>query len=204
MMDATIMTWVVIGIVAVLVLLVGGVGAMRAGTRRRQRHAHTTQLREHFGPEYDTVVQERGRKDGEADLRHRLAAHEDLDLQRPPPDVRDEATTQWKEIQYRFLEDPGYSVREAEHLVVTVMRERGYPVDDLESRLRVLSVDWPEVASEYRNAYETYRASEDAEAGLTDRFEAMLRYRLVFETLLERPQRESSVAGAEPPDRIPT
>ena len=201
-METSTVMWAVVGIVAVLALIVVGGIAMRLAARRRRRRMGTRRLRDHFGREYDTVVDDLGRKDGEAELRERLEAHEELDLQRLPPDLRKEATAQWKEIQYRFIEDPGYSVREAEHLVVTLMRERGYPVDDLESRIRAISVDWPTVAPEYREAYEGYRSSEDAHAGVTERYDAMQRYRRVFETLLERPQREPSVEGSEPPERV--
>lgn len=181
-------------IVAVTLLAVAAVVMLR----RRVRHR--SELRERFGPEYDNVVAELGRRKGHTELERRLADFDgELELDRIPPDDRAGYTDRWREVQYRFVETPGWAIRESEHLVVDVMRDRGLPVDDMESRVRVLSVTDPDIASLYRDAYTTYRDSEDGEDDVARLHEAFVSYREVFEALLDRPQREASVLSADPP-----
>ncbi len=112
---------------------------------------------------------------------------------------REALTEQWKEMQYRFLEDPVYSVREAEHLIVGLMRERGLPHGDFDTRVQALSVAHPELADPYRRANTTSRSAEDGDATIEAMFRAMLQYRMLFEALLERPKREDGVEGSAPP-----
>ncbi len=124
---------------------------------------------------------------------------DELDLERVSPKDRNDLTEQWKEFQFRFIEDPAYSVREAEHLVSGLMRDRGYPSDAFETRLQALSVSRPELAPLYRTANATFRATEAGDTSVEREFQAMLCYRQLFEALLERPEREPSVEGSEPP-----
>ena len=119
------------------------------------------------------------------------------------PDSREELTERWKLVQYRFLEDPAYSVRESEHLISGLMRERGFPDGGFETRVRALSMEHAELADPYREAYATFRATEDGSVTVAEMFDAMQRYRGLFEALLERPQREAGVEGSAPPAAEP-
>ncbi len=141
-----------------------------------------------------------GDRQAREELAERLRRYGELELTRLAPDRREALTERWKEIQYRFLEDPAYSVREAEHVVEVVMRERGYPSGGFDVRVCALSVKRPDVAVRYREAYAAYRSVEGGEVAVGPMFEAMVRYREVFEQLLERPERELGVEGSEPPD----
>lgn len=197
-MDLSGNEWVVIAalVAAVVLFVVGGVLSYARRSRSRRR---SDSLRRRFGDEYDVVVAQHGRKRGEAELEHRMQQFDELDLERVSPQDRNDLTEQWKEFQFRFLEDPAYSVREAEHLVSGLMRDRGFPSDDFDTRLQALSVSQPPLARLYRTANATFRATEAGETSVEREFEAMVCYRQLFEALLERPEREPSVEGSEAP-----
>ncbi len=198
-MDFSSASWIAIAAVAVVGVGVFAFVISRATARRSKRRHHTTDLRRSFGPEYDATIERHGRKDGEAQLEERTRKYEPLELDRIKPSHRDDLTNQWKDVQFRFLEDPSYSVREAEHIIDSVMRLRGYPSESFDSRVQSLSVTHPQLAQPYRAAYDTFRASEDGTASVSQLFDAMVSYRDLFETLLERPQREASIEESGPP-----
>jgi hypothetical protein len=121
------------------------------------------------------------------------------ELERVSRDVRRELTDRWREIQYRFVDDPGFSVREAEHLVEGLMRERGYPTAGFPGRVSARSVDDSELAGRYRAAYATFRSAADGDAGAPALIHALRTYRDLFEALLDRPKREPAASEAPPP-----
>lgn len=193
--DTTTIVAVAVAVAAVILLIVG---ALYWFSKRRSR---ARELKAKFGPEYDAVVADRGRRRAHSELTARLEEYDSLELDRVSPDQRGDYSDRWREIQYRFVENPGWSVRESEHLVVDVMLERGLPVDDVEARVRALSVTDPEISVQYRDAYAVFRQSEDGERDVSTLHGALIAYRSVFESLLDRPKREASVVGAEPPDQ---
>ncbi len=196
-MDFSTQTWTFLGIGVGVVVIVVVLGLL---ARRRSAHrTRTDALRRQFGDEYDATVARIGRRQGEDELEDRTRRFRDLDLGRVTPDSREAFTETWKEVQYRFLEDPVYSVAEAEHLIVNLMRERGFPHGSFDTRTRALSIANPELAEPYRTANATFRAAEDGAATIEAMFAAMLQYRMLFEALLERPKREDGVAGSAPP-----
>ncbi len=200
-MDIDTQTWVIIGIdVALAVLIAGSVLFL---TKRSARRSRSEALRRRFGGEYDVTLERLGHRLGEAELRERTRRFRDLELDRLAPETREELTEKWKELQYRFLEDPTYSVGEAEHLIAGLMRERGYPSGGFDTRVGAMSLEHPNLAQPYRDAYTVYRSVEEGTATATSMFDAMIGYRTVFEALLQRPQREDGVEGSTPPEGEP-
>jgi hypothetical protein len=198
-MDMEMRDFVILCVVTgAIVLLVAA--AVIVATKRSANKGRTAELRKRFGEEYDVTIARLGRRSGEEELRERMRRFRGMELDRLSPDAREDLTDRWKEAQYRFLEDPHYSVREAEHLVATLMRERGYPDGDFDTRVRAVSVEQPRLAEPYRAAYSTFRSAEDGNAAVNEMFEAMLGYRSLFEALIERPKREAGVKGSSPPD----
>jgi hypothetical protein len=65
------------------------------------------------------------------------------------------------------------------------MRERGYPVEDFDRRAADLSVDHPDVISNYRAAHATAIANERGRATTEDLRNALIHYRVLFAELLE-------------------
>lgn len=170
------MTWLVVVLAIVVVLVI----AVVASTQLRSRS-----LRQRFGPEYERLVDEEGdRRSAEAELRGRVKRRDTLDIIELEPAAREAYTEQWLEVQQRFIDEPEQSVAEADGLVQTVMRERGYPVDEFDERIEMMSVDHPELVDNYRTAHGIQLQSGRQEVSTDDLREAFQRYRSLFAELL--------------------
>jgi hypothetical protein len=77
------------------------------------------------------------------------------------------------------------AAREADRLITSVMRDRGYPIDGFEQRAADISVDHPQVVDDYRAAHAIAEANDRAEASTEDLRQALVHYRSLFEELLE-------------------
>src|SRR5439155_899596 len=107
----------------------------------------------------------------------------------------------WRVAQGRFVDSPSESVEEADRLVIMVLRERGYPIEDFETRAGDISVDHPGVVENYRAAHGISQANERGEAETEDLRQAMVHYRTLFEQLLGVPWDERPADRTEsPPD----
>jgi hypothetical protein len=169
--------WALIVIVAVIVLI----GVVWAAMRTRQ----TRTLKERFGPEYDRVAADAPtQREAEAELRERERRRDDLDIRPLEPSQRDRYRTRWQALQAEFVDDPAAAVGGADELIQTVMRERGYPVDDFETRASDLSVDHPVVVENYRAAHGIAVAHARGNAGTEELRLAVQHYRALFEELL--------------------
>jgi hypothetical protein len=178
-----VIVWVLI-IVAVLTAI--GVALFFAARRRRER------LQERFGPEYDRQIEVSGdRRTAESELAAREKRRSKLEIRPLDPQARDRYLSSWREVQARFVDSPETAVGEADRLVGTVMRERGYPVEDFEQREADISVDHPQVASEYRAAHGISMAQQHGRASTEDLRQALVHYRSLFQELLEARQEEA-------------
>jgi hypothetical protein len=174
-MDAWI--WIVIAVVVVLIV----VAVVAAAASRRRRH----HLQERFGSEYDRTVDGADRRrQAEQDLRDREARHDQLEL-RPLSDAsRQRYSQQWQEMQSGFVDRPQVAVADADRLITDLMRERGYPVDDFETRSDLVSVDHPDVVENYRTAHGIALRTIDGRTTTEDLRQAVVSYRALFEEML--------------------
>ncbi|HZO50540.1 MAG TPA: hypothetical protein VFB26_10375 [Gaiellaceae bacterium] len=176
--------WVVVA-VAAAVAVVAAAGAVLL-QRRRARSAH---LRERFGPEYVRAVAEApSRAAAEKELAERERRSGELDIRPLAPESRERFAQRWREVQQRFVDDPGGAVRDADRLVQAVMGERGYPTADFEQRAADLSVANPELVASYRAAHETYERQLSGKATTEELRHAVVDYRAVFDGLLAAEQ----------------
>jgi hypothetical protein len=159
-------TAVVLIIVVLLVLVALGVVLSR---RRR-----SSQLQQHFGPEYERSVAATGdRRAAETELAERRQRREEFDVRDLSTEESGRFRESWNEIQRGFVDDPRQSLRSADLLVAEIMRARGYPVDDdFDRRADDLSVDHPRVVQHYREARKVRDAdgavdTESQRTGLT-------------------------------------
>ncbi|WP_211190672.1 hypothetical protein [Actinomycetospora sp. TBRC 11914] len=174
------MTAVIIVIVVVVVLLLAGGGFALARRRRSQ------QLEEQFGPEYDRAVERSGSKsEAEKELADRRKRHAELDLRPLDPQTRERFQGDWKQIQGEFVDDPGGAVEKADSLVTTIMRERGYPVEDFDRRADDISVEHPRVVENYREARRVRDGHRNGSAGTEDLRGAVTSYRSLVDALLD-------------------
>src|SRR5438094_2676857 len=181
--------WIWVLITAALVV----VGVVAWAMYRKQR---TGRLRESFGPEYDRTVQAAGdRREAESELEARQKRREELTIRPLDPAARLRYAEAWRVVQGRFVDSPADSVRDADRLVTDVMRERGYPMDDFETRAADISVDHPNLVENYRAAHAISVSSDGGDAGTEDLRQAMVHYRTLFEELVQgeggQPMREA-------------
>ena len=175
--------WVVIAVAAAVVLIVILWSVLRV---RRSRA-----LKERFGPEYDRVAADApSKREAEAELREREERRSELHIRALTPRAADRYRAEWHEVQAEFVDDPAGAVTDADVLIQNVMRERGYPVDDFDTRAADLSVDHPSVVENYRAAHGIARAHERGKAGTEELRKAVQHYRALFEELVETPDRE--------------
>lgn len=170
--------WIVIAVAAAVVLL--GIVWSLARARR------TKQLKEGFGPEYDRVAADAPtRREAESELRSRQERREQFDIKELPPERRDHYQSRWNDVQANFVDEPDKAIARADSLIQEVMRERGYPVDDFDTRAADLSVDYPEVVDKYRAAHGIRVAQERGKASTEDMRRAVQHYRALFAELVE-------------------
>jgi hypothetical protein len=91
----------------------------------------------------------------------------------------------WNQIQLLFVEDAGRAVERADGLVVRIMRERGYPVDDFEQHVDELSPRYPKVVQHYRDAHAIAMAQVRGEADREQLRLAVQSYRALVDALLD-------------------
>jgi hypothetical protein len=86
-----------------------------------------------------------------------------------PAESRDRYVNDWDEIETKFVDSPEQAVREAEALVMSVLRERGHPLTER---------DLPD---EVQRAHKLGYTSKDRTEGMR---QAILQYRAVMERLV--------------------
>jgi hypothetical protein len=153
----------------------------------RKGRSTTAGLRQKFGPEYDRAVLAHGSRKAETKLADREKRVEKLNIRDLDPMERERFSKQWESVQSRFVDSPKGAVAEADDLVSSLMKTRGYPVSDFDQRAADISVDHPRVVENYRSAHEiALRVGKNA-ATTEDLRTAMIHYRSLFEELVQAP-----------------
>jgi hypothetical protein len=169
-------------IVVVTVIAVAAIAAMIFIVYRKRRSQH---LKQHFGPEYDRAVLQRGGSaKAEKELINREKRVHSFSIKALTPAARDRFAEEWTLIQSRFVDDPAIAVNEADSLVNRVMEARGYPMADFEQRAADVSVTYPVVVQNYRAARLIVQRYGRSEGGTEDLRQAMVHYRSLFDELL--------------------
>ena len=170
----------VIVAIAIVIVVLAALAVYAIVRSRRRKH-----LRERFGAEYDrTIDLSDSTRDAERDLAERERVREDLELRELSEAERSRYREQWDVIQATFVDRPHSAVRDADILVARVMRDRGYPVDDFEQQADLVSVDHPEIVSNYRTAHDISVRNETNGVTTEEEREAIIHYRALFDELL--------------------
>jgi len=167
-------------VILIGILIVAAIGWIFYQQRRSQ------ELRQKFGPEYQRTVEAYGDQHrAEAELAAREKRVRKLEIHPLEPNVQDRFAQQWKDVQAQFVDNPSAAVKEADRLVIAVMEARGYPIGDFEQRAADISVDHPNVVTNYRAARDIALANRQGRATTEDLRQALVHYRALFEDLLE-------------------
>ncbi|MEU4096337.1 hypothetical protein [Streptomyces sp. NPDC026673] len=142
-------------------------------------------LKQQFGPEYDRTVEGAdSRMDAERELAARTKRHDSLDIKPLQSGVRDRYAREWTSVQEEFVDRPEDAVHDADSLVASLMRERGYPTEDFDQQVKDLSVEHGRTLDHYRAAHEVNDLSTRHEATTEQLRGAMVHYRALFDELL--------------------
>jgi len=174
-------TTAIVILVIVVVVIAIALGAVVLLWRRR-----SLRLREQFGPEYKHAVRQYGdERKAEAELAAREKRVHKLEIRALAPEEHSRFADAWRKAQTRFVDEPSKAVGEANGLIKEVMQTRGYPVGDFEQRTADISVDHPNVVTNYRAAHYIASRNNKGEATTEDLRQAMVHYRSLFEELLD-------------------
>ena len=173
---------IVLGTMAIVIIAVLG------WLYLRKRKSTTAGLRKKFGSEYDRAVLVHGsERKAEAKLEDRAKRVDSLNLRDLDPAEHERFSKRWESVQTRFIDSPKGAVTEADDLVSSLMKTRGYPISDFDQRAADISVDHPRVVENYRSAHEiALRVGKDV-ATTEELRTAMIHYRSLFEELMQLP-----------------
>jgi len=118
-------------------------------------------------------------------LEDRQKRIESVQIRELDSDEREQFLAKWEAIQKNFVDSPGSEVEEADRLVTEVMLARGYPMAQFDKRAENLSVNHPEIVSDYREAHSIADKNRQSQASTEELRQAMLKYRSLVETLLD-------------------
>jgi hypothetical protein len=171
--------WILIAAAAAVLIVVAIVMPMRSKRRSKQ-------LQSQFGPEYDRTVESTdSRRKAESELAARQERREQLDIRPLSSAARERYMTQWQTVQAQFVDNPSGAVGSADQLIQSVMADRGYPVDDFDSRAADVSVDHPHVAANYREGHRLAEQCANGNGSTEELRQAMRHYRALFDELVE-------------------
>jgi hypothetical protein len=169
-------------LIVVAIVVLAGIALVAIMVFRARRGGT---LRERFGPEYDRTLAETGSASkAEGVLGDRVKRREALEIRDLEPQARERYSESWRSVQAHFVDDPRGALRDADQLVTSVMRDRGYPTSDFDQQAGDLSVDHAGVIDNYRKGHEISLAGEQGQASTDDLRQAMVHYRALFEELV--------------------
>jgi hypothetical protein len=176
-------TLVILG--AVVLLVIVGLIAMAMVRQRRTQH-----LQERFGPEYDKTVDEIGSKrQAEKELEDRIEHVNALNIRPLSAEEVNSYALEWQDVQREFVDEPLMALQKADRLIREVMKAKGYPVEDFEQRVADISVDYPEMVTDYRGMH-LIAIKEKDKVTTEDMRQAMVHGRALFENLIKQTSRE--------------
>jgi hypothetical protein len=181
-MNVNVMNPKLIAIAVVVVVVI----AVAIALYMHKRKKNTAGLRDRFGPEYDRAIQQHGsERKAEAKLAERETRVEMLKIRELGTIEREGYLSEWQAVQSRFVDYPKGAMAEADELVCSLMKTRGYPVADFDQRAADISVDHPLVVENYRSAHQVALRLGRGEASTEDLRTAMIHYRSLFEELVQ-------------------
>jgi len=167
---------IVVLILVILGLIMGPIFSRRQRSKRYQNK---------FGPDYDHTVKAMGNeKKAQTEMDDRQKHVDTLIIRPLSLSERERYLAEWKAVQAKFIDQPGQATVEADHLIMEVMQLRNYPVSDFEQRAADISINYPELVSNYRLARAIAIKNEQHKADTEELRQALVYYRSLFDELL--------------------
>jgi hypothetical protein len=173
---------IVLALVAIGIVVV--VGILLA---RKAKQKSVARLRARFGPEYDRMVSQHGKRRAQKLLEEREERSRKIVVRPLSVESRQRFVQAWRSVQSHFVDTPAKAVMEADHLLEQLMSQRGYSVGDYEQQASDLSVHHPRLVENYRMARVIADSQKRGEATTDDLRQALIQYRVLYEELLGRP-----------------
>jgi len=174
-------------LVAVIFLILGGLVGM--ALVRMQR---TKNLKERFGPEYERALNEMGdKRQAENELQARLDHVNALNIRPLTAEEVNRYSLEWQGTQTEFVDEPLTALQKADRLIREVMKAKGYPVEDFEQRAADISVDYPELVTDYRGLHLIAVKEADEKVGTEEMRQAMVHGRALFENLIKQQEQKA-------------
>ena len=95
------------------------------------------------------------------------------------------------------MDAPLASLQKADRLIQEVMRAKGYPVDDFEQRAADISVDYPDLVTDYRGMHMIAVKEADDQVSTEEMRQAMVHGRALFESLVTKDTSEAAIPQKE-------
>ncbi|MGH6889042.1 MAG: hypothetical protein ACREHF_07595 [Rhizomicrobium sp.] len=190
-MQVTASTPAIVILVAIAVLIVAVLVFFAV-----RRHRRTADLRRRYGPDYDRAVQKSGsRRRAERELLARETQIRRLTIRDLPPAERDHFAERWALLQSHFVDSPTGAIGEADELICSVMKSRGYPASGIEDCAAGIFVNHPDLAADYRAARGARVSSGKRAPTTEDLRTALIHYRALFNDLVGSHAGEDSKAA---------
>jgi len=173
----------VMGVICLLALVIV-LAVVWVVTRQRNRK-RTAELRARFGSEYDLALREYGsRAKAEAALRERVNRVNHMTIRPVNEAEREQYLAEWDAVQARFIDHPRGAVTEADELVNSILKARGYEGGAFDRRIADLSVNHAALVEPYRRANAVTVKAGRNEATTEELRSAMILHRAIIEELL--------------------
>jgi len=174
----------VIGVICLVALII--VLAVVWVVVRRRNQRRTEELRTRFGPEYDLALRQHGsRSKAETDLLDRVNRVNGMTIRALSETDRERYLAEWEAIQARFIDHPRGAVTEADELINSILKARGYGGGAFDRRVANLSVHHASLVEPYRRANAVTVGAGKNEATTEELRSAMILYRALIEELLQ-------------------
>ncbi|MBP8538844.1 hypothetical protein [Streptomyces sp. MK37H] len=108
----------------------------------------------------------------------------ELPVRSLPSEAREQYAARWAGLQERFVDSPGWALREADRLLGALAVDRGYPAESEEKRMAALSVRHPEEIDGYRRLHAMAARVHEGERATERMREALVAARPLFEQLV--------------------
>ena len=175
-METKYITIVVVVVLIILGLILGLIFSRR---QRSKRYS------EKYGSDYAHTVKKMGSQSkAQTEMDERQKHVDTLDIRSLTLPEREKYLAEWKAVQIKFIDQPGPATVEADHLIMEVMQLRNYPVSEFEQRAADISINYPELVSNYRLAREIALKNEKHQADTEELRQALVHYRALFNELL--------------------